>query len=71
MLVSSDQTGENALLTPFPKSSTEDRRDLLSHHGIAVASSVYKLYCSILNYHLGRWSEDNGKIVDCINRDIL
>ena len=25
---------------------------------------MYKLYCSILNHRLGRWSEDNGKIVD-------
>lgn len=25
---------------------------------------MYKLYCSILNDRLCRWSEDNGKLVD-------
>ena len=52
------------IINPIPKSCTEDRRNPLSYRGIALASSMYKLYCSILNDRLCRWSEDYGKIVD-------
>lgn len=52
------------IINPIPKSCTDDKRDPLSYRGIALASSMYKLYCSILNDRLGRWSDNNDKIVD-------
>ena len=52
------------IINPIPKSSTTDPRDPLSYRGIALASSMYKLYCSILNNRVGSWCEQNDKIVD-------
>ena len=52
------------IIKPIPKSSTADPRDPLSYRGISLASSIYKLYCSILNSRLSSWSETNGKLVD-------
>ena len=52
------------IINPIPKSSTTDPRDPLSYRDIALASSMYKLYCSILNNRVGSWCEQNVKIVD-------
>ena len=52
------------IISPIPKSSTTDPRDPLSYRGIALASSMYKLYCFILNNRISTWCEANGKIVD-------
>ena len=54
------------IINPIPKSSTTDPRDPLSYRGIALASTMYKLYCSIINTcnRLSSWCEANGKIVD-------
>ena len=52
------------IISPIPKSSTTDPRDPLSYRGIALASSMYKLYCFILNNRISSWCEANGKIVD-------
>lgn len=52
------------VINPIPKSSTTDPRDPLSYRGISLASSVYKIYCSILNSRLSSWVESNNKIVD-------
>ena len=52
------------IINPIPKSCTNDRRDPLFYRRIAIASSMYKLCCFILNDRLGKWSEDQGKIVD-------
>ena len=41
-----------------------DPRDPLSYRGIALASSVYKIYCSVINERLSRWVEDNDKVTD-------
>ena len=49
---------------PIPKSSTTDQRDPLSYRGIALASAMFKLYCSVINSRLSSWSEINNKIVD-------
>ena len=50
------------IIKPIPKSSTADPRDPLSYRGISLASSIYILYCSILNSRLSSWSETNGKL---------
>ena len=34
------------VISPIPKPSTTDPRDPLSYRSIALASSMYKLYCS-------------------------
>ena len=52
------------VINPIPKSCTSDRRDPLSYKGIALAPSMYKIYCFILNERLSNWSEQNGKIID-------
>ena len=55
--------GKN-IINPIPKSSTTDIRDPLQYRGISLASTMYKIYASIINDRLSRWSECNGKIVD-------
>ena len=52
------------IINPFPKSSSRDPRDPLSYRGNALASSVYKIYCSVINERLSRWAEDNDKVTD-------
>jgi len=52
------------IITPIPKASTLDPRCPLSYRGIALSCAMYKLYCSILNERLYKWSEDNNIIVD-------
>ena len=52
------------IISPIPKSSTTDPRDPLSYRGIALASSMYKLYCSVLNTRISSWFEENYKITD-------
>ena len=52
------------IINPIPKSSTNDPRDPMSYRGIALASSMYKLYCSVLNTRISSWCEENDKIVD-------
>ena len=52
------------IINPIPKSSSMDPRDPLSYRGIALASSVYKIYCSVINERLSRWVEDNDTVTD-------
>ena len=52
------------IINPIPKASTNDPRDPLSYRGISLASSMYKMYCYILNERLSKWAEDNDNIVD-------
>ena len=52
------------IINPIPKSSTADQRDPLNYRGITMASSIYKLYCGILNCRLSKWAETNSKLVD-------
>ena len=58
--------GKNIII-PIPKTSTADPRDPLSYRGISLASSMYKLYSSLINIRLSLWSEENSKIVDVQN----
>ena len=39
-------------------------RDSLTYRRISITSSVHKVYCPVLNYRLGSWSEDNCKMFD-------
>jgi hypothetical protein len=52
------------VINPIPKTGTQDSRNPLSYRGISLASSVYKLYCYILNSRLSKWAESNNSIVD-------
>ena len=52
------------IINLIPKSNSNDQRVPLSYRGITLASSLYKLYCAILNNRLTRWVEENGKLVD-------
>ncbi len=55
------------IINPIPKSSALDPRVPLNYRGITMASSIYKLYCGILNSRLCVWSEANKKLVDAQN----
>ena len=55
------------IINPIPKGGNCDKRDPLSYRGITIASSVYKLYASILNNRLTKWSEENRLLADCQN----
>ena len=52
------------IINPIPKSSSSDPRDPLTYRGIALASSVYKIYCAVLNNRLNLWVENNDKLED-------
>jgi hypothetical protein len=52
------------IINPIPKFSTLDRKDPLSCRGISFASSVYKVYCRIINMRLNDWVEKNNVLVD-------
>lgn len=52
------------VIKPIPKSSSTDPRDPLSYRGIALASAVYKLYCSVINERLTKWAESRHIIAD-------
>ena len=52
------------VIKPIPKSSSADPRDPLSYRGIALASAVYKIYCSVINEQLSNWAESNNLIAD-------
>ena len=54
----------NCVIKPIPKSSSADPRDSLSYRGIALASAVYKIYCSVINERLSNWANINNLIAD-------
>ncbi|XP_053405160.1 uncharacterized protein LOC128558904 [Mercenaria mercenaria] len=56
-----------SIINPIPKSGSADSRDPLSYRGIALAFSMYKIYCTILNDRLNVWVEGNVKLVDELN----
>ena len=55
---------KQGIINPIPKSSTADRRDPLNYRGNTLTSSVYKLYCIILNNRLSNWEDENSIIAD-------
>ena len=56
--------GLNGLLTPIPKSDTQDARNSLSYRGISLLSLPYKIYADILNQRLTKWLEENKLLVE-------
>ena len=52
------------IIKPILKNCNDDPRDPLNYRGITITSSVYKLYCSILNKRLANWFEIHGIICD-------
>lgn len=63
----SPSTWHKCILNPIPKSSTSDPRDPSCYRGIALASSIYKLYCGIINQRLSTWAEENNLLNDAQN----
>ena len=55
---------KQGIINPIPKSTTADRTDPLNYRGITITSSVYKLYCIILNNRLSNWETENSVIAD-------
>ena len=55
------------IVNPIQKSASEDSRDPGGYRGVTITSSVYKLYCNILNDRLSKWIENNDKLRDCQN----
>lgn len=58
---------QRGIIAPIPKCDSDDPRVPLNYRGITLASSVYKLYCSILNSRLSAWAESNDLLSDCQN----
>ena len=52
------------IIKPILKNCNDDPRDPLNYRGITITSSVYKLYCSILNKRLANWFKIHGIICD-------
>lgn len=52
------------VITPIPKSNTTEPRDPQSYRGIALSSSIYKIYRSVHNSRLTELSEQNHILVD-------
>ena len=56
-------------INPILKNPKTDARDVPNNYrGITITSSVYKLYCQILNHRLTAWSEVNNVLCDEQNR---
>ncbi len=51
---------KRAIIKPIPKISTIDPRLPLQYRGIALLSTVYKLYTSVLNNRLVNYRDENG-----------
>ena len=52
------------IINPILKNLGDDPRDPLNYRGITIKSSVYRIYCSILNYRLSSWIESNNILCD-------
>ncbi|KAK6181954.1 hypothetical protein SNE40_009730 [Patella caerulea] len=52
------------IISPIPKSSTMDPRDPMGYRGITLAPATYKLYCSVLNERLSKFSNDSNILAD-------
>ena len=53
-----------SIINPIQTLSCTDTRDPSCYRGIALTSSVYKAYCSILNEGISKWAEETDKISD-------
>ena len=61
------ESWQRSIINPVPKSSCVDARDPLQYRGISLTSSIYKIYCAILNSRLTTWTESNNIICDSQN----
>ena len=52
------------IINPIPKNPKDDSRNPLNYREITITSSVYKLYCYVLNYRLTSWIENNSILCD-------
>ena len=52
------------IINPIPKNPKDDSHNPLNHRGITITSSVYKLYCYVLNYRLTSWIENKSILCD-------
>ena len=53
-----------SIIAPIPKDASKDKRVPLNYRGISLASSVYKLYCAVIDNRLSSWAETYGLIND-------
>ncbi len=53
-----------SVINPIPKDSTKDPRVPTNYRGIALACSMYKVYCGVLNQRIVKWAEVNNLIAD-------
>ncbi len=65
-----------SVITPIHKDSNTDKSDPGNYRGIAITSSLYKLYCCIINCRLSNWVEKNGYLEEeqngfCKNRSTV
>jgi len=64
------QTGQipslwsKSIINPIPKSGNKDARDPMSYRGISLAATMYKMYTSLLNERIVKWSDANELIVE-------
>jgi hypothetical protein len=52
------------IINSIPKFNTTDPLNPLNYRGKTLASTIYKLYCSVINERFSSWLEDNSKLVD-------
>ena len=55
---------KKGIISPIPKDHTSDPRDPMNFRGITLACSMYKLYCSVLNMRMSKWTETNKLVED-------
>ncbi|MES9880789.1 MAG: reverse transcriptase family protein [Sedimenticola sp.] len=53
-----------SLICPIPKGTSSDPRDPLSYRGIAITPVAYKVYCTLLNDRVTKWTELKGILYD-------
>ena len=58
------ESWSRGIINPIPKNPKDDSRNPLNYRGITITSSVYKLYCHMLNYRLSSWIENNSILCD-------
>jgi hypothetical protein len=64
------QTGQipsvwgRSVITPVHKDRASEIREPGNHRGISITSSLYKLYCCVINDRLSKWVEENSFLAD-------
>lgn len=56
-------SGKN-IIDLLPKSGSKGPRDQMSFRGITLAATMYKIYASILNDRIVKWTDDSDLIVE-------